>query len=186
VRKLLSVTVLAITLAAGCSAPPPGPDGPEHIVFALNGGYKQWGHVTDINEIDLGVTELDNTSSHTVRIRSLSIVAPPRALKMDSTVAYKYQGHGGIAVTEGNLLKGPCRNYMKPYPVTDAVIPPHHLSGWFFILGFTITKPGRYYINRIKITYITQGRKAWQYQYLFTTFYIKVARRGARPTSGDC
>jgi hypothetical protein len=111
-----------MALAAGCSVPPAGPDGPERVVFALNGGYKQWGHVTDINEIDLGVTELDNASSHTVRVRWLRLVKPPKALEMDSIVAYPYVGHGGLAVTEGNLLKGPCRTYMKPYPVTDAIM----------------------------------------------------------------
>jgi hypothetical protein len=186
VKKLLLTALVAVALAAGCSAPPPGPDGPERVVFALNGGYKQWGRQTDINELDLGVTELQNTSSHAVRIRWLRIVSPPKALKMDSTVAYKYEGDGGIGITVGDLLKGPCRRYMRPYPVTDAVVAPHHLSGWFFIMGFTLTKPGRYYINRIKIGYTTQGRRAWQYQYLFTTFYIGAARPGAKPVSGDC
>jgi hypothetical protein len=185
-KQLLLIALVAVILAAGCSEPPPGPDGPERVVFVLNSGYKQWGHVNDINEIDLGVTELQSTSSHAVRIRWLRIVSPPKALKMDSVVAYPYVGHGGIAVTEGNLLKGPCRRYMPPYPVTDALIRPHQLSGWFFILGFTLTKPGRYYINRIKIAYTTQGQKAWQYQYLFTTFYIKAARPGAKPISGQC
>jgi len=28
---------------------------------------------------------------------------------MDSTVAYKYEGDGGIGITVGDLLKGPCR-----------------------------------------------------------------------------
>jgi hypothetical protein len=178
--------VLAAALAAGCSGPPPWPVGPERVVFALNGGYKQWGHATDINEIDLGVTELDNTSSHTVRVRSLGIVNPPQALKLDSIVAYPYIGHGGIAVTEGNLLKGPCRTSMPPHQVTDAIVLPHHLSHWFFIIGFTITKPGRYYINRIKIAYTTQGHRAWQYQYLFTTLHITAARPDAKPSPGDC
>jgi hypothetical protein len=54
------------------------------------------------------------------------------------------------------------------------------------MLGFTITKPGRYHINRIKIAYTAQGHKAWQYQYLFTTLYIKAARPGAKPAAGDC
>jgi hypothetical protein len=174
-----------MALVAAC-ATPPGPDGPERVVIALNHGFKQWGHASDINEIDLGVTQLDNTSGDAVRIRWLHLVDPPKALRLDSVVAYKYEGHGGIAVTVGNLLKGQCRSYMKPYPVTGAVIPAHHLSGWFFIFGFTITKPGRYRINRIKIGYTTQGRKAWQYQYLFTTFYIKAARPGAKSVAGDC
>lgn len=185
-KQLLLIAVAAVALATGCSATPPGPDGPERVVFALNGGYKQWGHTTDINEIDLGVTELQNTSSQTVRIRWLRLVNPPKALKLDSVVAYPYIGHGGIAVTLGNLLKGPCRRSMLPYPVTHAVVPPHHLSHWFFILGFTITKPGRYYINRIEIGYTTQGQKGWQYQYVFTTLHITAARPGARPVPGDC
>lgn len=185
-KQLPLIAVVAVLLAAGCSTPPPGPDGPQRVVFALNGGYAQGFHTSDINEIDLGVTELQNTSSHTIRIRWLRLVSPPKALKLDSIVAYKYQGAGGIGITAGNLLKGPCRNIMKPYPVTDAVIPPHHLSGWFFIIGFTLTKPGRYYISRIKIGYTTQGHKAWQYQYLFTTFYIKAARPGAKPIPGQC
>jgi hypothetical protein len=186
VKQLLLISVLAVTLVAGCSGPPPGPDGPERVVFTLNSGYSQFGHTIDINEIDLGVTELYNTSSHIVRIRWLRLVSPPKALKVDSALAYKYQGQGGIAVTLGNLLEGPCRRSMPPYPVTEAVIPSHQTSNWFFILGFTITKPGRYYINRIKIGYTTQGQKAWQYQYLFTTLNIKAARPGAKPVPGDC
>ncbi len=185
-KQRLPIAILALALAAGCSSLPPGPDGAERVVFALNGGFQQTDHERNIDEVDLGVTELQNTSTHIVRIRSLSLVNPPKALKMDSVVAYRYAGQGGIAVTDGNLLKGPCRRYMRPYPVTDAVIPPHHLSDWFFIIGFTIAKPGHYYINRIKIAYTTQGQKAWQYQYLFTTLHIKAARPGAKPVAGDC
>jgi hypothetical protein len=184
VKQLLLIA--AAVLAVGCSAPSPAPDGPEHVVFALNSGYTQGSNERNIDEIDLGVTELHNTSGHTVRIRWLRVAGAPRSLRMDSVVAYKYQGRGGLAITDGNLLKGPCRRSMRPYPVTDAAVPPHQASGWFFILGFTITRPGRYYINRIKIGYTTQGHKAWQYQYLFTTFHITATRPDAKPVPGDC
>jgi hypothetical protein len=186
VKQLPLIAIVAVTLAAGCSAPPPGPDGPQHVVFTLNSGFQQGGDERNIDETDLGVTELYNASGHTVRIRWLRLVSPPKALQMDSVVAYKYQGQGGIAITDGNLLKGPCRHSMPPYPVTDAVIPPHQTSDWFFILGFTITQPGRYYINRIKIGYTTQSRKAWQYQYLYTTLHVTPARPNAKPAPGGC
>jgi hypothetical protein len=75
---------------------------------------------------------------------------------------------------------------MPPQPVTAAVIRPHQLSGWFVLLGSTITKPGRYYINRVIIDCTIAGHRFWQYRYLHTTFHIKAARPRAKPVAGEC
>jgi hypothetical protein len=177
---------VAAGMAVAACAGPPGPLSQEQVVFPVASGFSQSGPATTIDVDDIGLPLLHNLSSHSVRLRSVRIAGEPRAVHLDSVTAYKYGSGGGIALTRGNLLKGPCRRYMTPYPVGDVVTPPHADSNWYVIIALTITRPGRYDINRAQISYTTNGHRGWQYQNLSTTLEITAARPHAEPVPGEC
>jgi hypothetical protein len=135
---------------------------------------------------DLGLPLLHNLSAHMVRLRSVQLVSVPKVVLVESVTAYKYGNGGGVALTRGDLLKGPCRRYMPPFPVTDVVTPPHADSAWYVILAFVITRPGRYHITRARISYVTDGHVGWQYQNLNTTLVIRQARPHSKPAPAEC
>jgi hypothetical protein len=75
---------------------------------------------------------------------------------------------------------------MTPYPVPDVVTAPHSDSDWYVMIGFTITRPGRYHIQTAQIGYTTAGQNRWQYQNLDTIITVTRARPGAGPIPGQC
>jgi hypothetical protein len=52
------------------------------------------------------------------------------------------------------------------------VTPPQADSAWFVLIAFTISKVGRYHLNRVKIGYTTNGHRGWQYQNLNITIRV--------------
>jgi hypothetical protein len=183
-RPLLILALLAVS---ACTAPP-GPQGKEADVFAVApaAGYTQSMPSTTINENDVAIPLLHNLSSNSVRLRWVRLTGVPKAVRVDSVVAYKYGQVGAIALSQGNLLTGPCRQAMTPYPVPDVAAAPHSDSDWYVMIGFTITRPGRYHIQTTQIGYTTGGHNGWQYQNLDTIITVSKARPGAKPIPGQC
>jgi hypothetical protein len=180
-RKACAVAVLAAVtaLAAACSSPA-GP----RAVLGVAYGFENSVSVKTGDEVDDGLPELLDTTRQPVHL--LWVVLPPqRGVRADSVTAYRYQGSaiGGLL---GNLLKGKCRRIYVPHPVTDVVVRPHTKPAWYVVVGFTLTRPGTYHVNRVKIGYRVGRDRGWQWQNLNMTVHATKARPGAAPVAGQC
>lgn len=155
-------------------------------MFTVATGFSQGGPAATIDVVDLGLPTLYNLSRHRVRLRAVSLVSVAPAVHIKSVTAYLYsQAGGGVGIIHGDMLRY-CRKQDIPYPLTDAVTPPHSYSNWFVVIALTFTKPGRYYVGRAKIYYTTNGQRGWQYQNLNTTIVIAAARKGTKPAFDGC
>jgi hypothetical protein len=52
------------------------------------------------------------------------------------------------------------------------ITPPHCGSRWFVVISFSIAKPEFCHFNRVKIRYVTDGHRGWQYQNLYPSHKI--------------
>jgi hypothetical protein len=173
----------ASLLASGCSAAPG--QAREQVVFAVATGFGQGISATTVDVVDLGLPDLRNLTGQSVRLAAVTLVSVPKAVHVSSVTAYAYPHSGGLGLGHGDLLRL-CRKYDRPYPLTDAVTPPHADSDWLVVIAFTIVKPGRYDLGRAKIGYTTGGRHGWQYQNLFATIIVTAALPGTRPRFDGC
>jgi hypothetical protein len=172
-RRLLRYTVIVGTAAAaaGCSTPAPLRSGPR-AVLAVQTGITD-GYTRNTDEIvDIGLPPLHNLTRHAVRLLSVQWVGRPASARIIRIYgsAYADLGHGFIGA-EGNLPIA-CPGWYQPAPVTSVVTPPHRDSRWFVVISFSIAKPGFYHFNRVKIRYVTDGHRGWQYQNLYTSYKI--------------
>ena len=179
--RLGSLLLAATLLAMGCS---PGPaEMHEQVVFSFATGFGQgMRHVTPVDVVDVGVPALHNLTGRSVRVRKVSLVSVPAAVRLVSVTAHSGQP---VGVITGNLVRL-CRTSYPSHPVAEAVTPPHANSNWFLVMAITFARPGRYNLRRVKIYYTTGGHADWQYQNLFTTIYVTAARRGTRPRFDGC
>lgn len=184
VRRIVPLLVVACAAvsAAGCS----GSTGSERTVFAVPSDFGQGLRgVRPIDVVDLGLPDLYNRTSQSVRLRAVTLVSAPEAVHLRSITAYVYPKSGGLGIGRGDLLRY-CRKTDRPFPVTVAVARPHSYANWLVVIAFTIAKPGRYYIGRAKISYTIGGKNGWQYQNLNTTIFGIPAPPGARPHFDGC
>lgn len=72
---------------------------------------------------------------------------------------------------EGNLPVA-CPKQYRPRSVNSFTIPAHSNTGWYVVIAFTISKLGRYYMNKVKITYTADGKPGWQYQNVDQEFTV--------------
>jgi hypothetical protein len=173
------IGLIAVILLAGCS-PAPGTGGSK--AFATVTGFSQGGPASTIDTVDIGVPGSNNITGHSVRWERVSLVSAPAAVHLRSVFAY---GPGpGVGVVFGNILKNCPED--KPYPVNAAVTPPHAETQWNIVLVITFAKPGRYDLHRVKIFYVTDGHRGWQYQNLNTTMIISAPRVGEKPQPTWC
>lgn len=93
---------------------------------------------------------------------------------MLNVLAYSFADthHTGILGQLGVLPKE-CPREFKPHPVSVVTIGSHSNANWLVVLAFTISKPGVYHLNQVRIDYETQGHKGWQYQNVNTTVTVK-------------
>lgn len=155
--------MLAGSLAVGCAGSP-GPRGPEQVVFREPvGGYFS-GPARVQRILDLGFPVLHNDSDHTVRIVSVELVSPGPYVRLLSATAYLWAqtGVGQTVAAYGNLSKE-CPHLYIPHPLSAAVTRPHSDSAWTVILALRITRPGTYHIKRVRVEYLADGQRAWQY-----------------------
>jgi hypothetical protein len=178
-RTVLCLLLLgASLLAAGCS---PGPG--ERTVFKLDTGFGEGDRdVSTIDIMDVGVPFLYNITGQRVQVRKVTLASAPRDVRLIGVTAHAGQP---VGIVFGDLARR-CRTEYPPHPVTDAVTRPHSLSNWFLVLAVTFSKPGRYYIGRVKIYYTAGGQDGWQYQNLHATFWVHAARPGTRPRFQGC
>jgi hypothetical protein len=172
-RRLLLCAAVACLLAAaaGCSDPAPRRGDPK-AVLAVQVGITD-GYTRNTDEIiDIGLPTLHNRTGHAVRLLSVQWVNKPAAAQIIRVYgnAYSRLGHGFIG-DEGDLPFA-CPQWYKPVPVTSVVTPPHADSDWFVVIAFKFAKPGFYHLNRVKIRYITDGHRGWQYQNLYTSYKV--------------
>jgi hypothetical protein len=182
-RRAVTRTLLsgALLLTGGCS-PTPGQAG-QRVVFPVATGFSQGlRRSTPVDIIDVGVPALYNLTGKAVQVRKVTLVAVPAAVRLLDVTAHPGQATGIVA---GNLRKL-CRHSYPSYPVTAAVTRPHAESNWFLVLAVNFTRPGRYYLGKVKIYYTTGGQNGWQYQNLFTTILVQPAPPDARPLFGGC
>jgi len=131
------------------------------------------GYTRNTDEVvDIGLPPLHNLTGHAVRLPSVQWVGQPASARIISIYgsAYAALGHGFIGA-EGNLPIA-CPGEYQPVPVTSVVTPPHGDSRWFVVISFTIARPGFYHFNRVKIRYVTDGHRGWQYQNLETSYKV--------------
>jgi hypothetical protein len=151
----------------------------QHVVYQVLTGYFSRFPASTADIIDLGVPELYDQTSQPVRLRSVTPVSWPAAVHIRGLTAYNYkQADGGVIGTFGDLPKQCPRQYV-PHPLSVVVTEPHAYSAWFVVFTITIARPGRYHLNRLKISYTTGGHPGWQYQNLDTEI---VVTRESRPT----
>jgi hypothetical protein len=119
-----------------------------------------------------GLPPLHNLTGHPVRLLWVRWVDQPAAARIVSMYAYTYSSVGyGVTGGEGNLPIA-CPDLFHPSAVTAAVTAPRADSRWFVVITFTISRVGVYHMNRVKIGYMTNGHKGWQYQNIDTTYAV--------------
>jgi hypothetical protein len=180
-RKMIVSAALAVTLMSACTAVA-GPDGPQQIVLRARQGLRLDGPAPLHEILDLGVPTIHNITDNTVQLRSVHLVGAPAAVHVVNVRAYLWRqvGVAWQAAAFGDL-PSQCPREFKPHPVTVVTTRPRSDSDWMVIIALTVSKPGIYHLHKIKITYITNGKKGWQYQYFDTVIH---AYRGHLPGSG--
>jgi hypothetical protein len=177
---VLTCWLAAGLLSAGCSSG--APDGPV-TVFAMSGGFSQGGPAATIDIVDIGVPGTQNVTGHSVRVEGVRLVSLPSSVHLRSVTAYA--PGPGVGVVFGNLLAR-CREIDMPYPVTADVTPAHAAQNWNLVIAISFTRPGRYDLHHVKLYYLTDGHRGWQYQNLNTTMIISVPRKGEKPQFTGC
>jgi hypothetical protein len=176
-------TVLALIgltagfLLAGCSSG----NGEATVLRLPLGG--EGGPATTIDTVDIGVlTGSQNVTGYSVRLERIRLVSVPSAVHLDSV--YAFPPGSGVGLIVGNLPRD-CP-HDKFDPVTAVVVPPHKQLQWNVVIALTFAKPGKYYVGRIKVFYVTNGHRGWQYSAVHTTMVVSAARKGAKPQLTGC
>jgi len=165
-------------LSAGCSG------GGEHAVFAVATGFSNRATARTSDLVDIGMPDLQNSTGQTVKLRGVNLVSAPRSVHLRFVTGYLYGQTGQLGYGLGNFIDH-CRRQMPPYRVSRVVTPPHSDSKWYLVLSLTFTKPGHYYLGRVKISYTVGGQDGWQYQNLYQTMDITV-RNSKLPRFSGC
>lgn len=147
-------------------------------MFANPTEFSQGGLATTIDVLDVGLSHLYNLTGQSVRLSGVQLVSVPSAVHLRSATAYT--GSIPVGIGRGDLLKY-CRKADKPYPLTDFATPPHSASPWYVVMAITFSRPGRYYLGRVKVYYVTAGQHGWQYENLNATMVVTRPPSGAKP-----
>lgn len=93
---------------------------------------------------------------------------------MVNVLAYSFADthHTGI-LGQLCVLSKECPREFKPHHVSVVTIGSHSNANWLVVLAFTISKPGVYHLNQVRIDYETQGHEGRQYQNVNTTVRVK-------------
>lgn len=174
-RRVVPALVLITLLAAGCGGQQ-GAGSSQRTVFAMPTGFSNGGPASIRRILNLGLPELHNDTSDSVRIRAVQLVGPGRFLHLLGVVAYPIsQLHGVTVDSAGDLPKECPSQFGSPQPVTAAVTGPHSDSSWTVMIALRITRPGTYHINQVRIDYVTGGRSGWQYYNMYDTVNATVS-----------
>jgi len=141
-------------------------------VFPLTAGTNSVLRDNMSEMIDVGLYPLPNLSGSPVRLKSVTIASQPPELRILNVRAYNYDETKTVVIGSEGDLPTECPHQYKPYPVGSFITPAHSTSSWFIVIAFTISKPGRYDLRRLRIDYTTGGRQSWQYLEIDTTVVI--------------
>jgi hypothetical protein len=86
--------------------------------------------------------------------------------------AYDYRQTKETVTGGAGDLARECPDLFKPKPINSYITPPHGASSWFVVIAFTISKPGRYYLGKVRVDYTAEGEPGWQYIAIDTTMII--------------
>lgn len=167
VRFKLAISLVAAGVAvalAACSAPA-GPDGTEGTALGGTPGLQvtqEWPTGRIMNFAGL----LFNQDGAALRVRSVRLISPSGPGVRDVTIRALAPSldEGGQFILQGDLAKcGPGDLGYGAVPVSRIVEPPHGESDWRLLVSLVFTKPGRYHLYRLKVDYVEDGRRHWDY-----------------------
>ncbi|HEX9515670.1 MAG TPA: hypothetical protein VF940_05775 [Streptosporangiaceae bacterium] len=167
-KPSVGVTLVALVsaLTAGCDT-----NGQRNVFETGPGSVSESGpaHVDEI--IDESVP-LYNISDHPVRLRSIKIVGEPAAVRLLNVRAYNINklGFGGLSLSGD--LPAECPGQFVPRPIGSFTTAPHKDPDWMVVIAFRISKPGTYHLDKLRLSYWTNGSRGWQYEYLKITYKI--------------
>lgn len=176
-------SLLAAFLLAGCAGPGQhGGGAGERAAFPTDTGFTSTMPVKTDEIADIGLYPLPNHTAYPIRLREVTFAQPPADLHLLNVRAYNYQHtRQGIIGMVGDLAKE-CPRVFIPRPIDSFVTPPRKSTQWFIVIAFTISRPGRYNLGRIKITYVFRGHTYWQYLRIgYTMTITNPPRPGPRP-----
>jgi hypothetical protein len=159
-----------LLLLFGCSS------GGQQIVFRQTGGFHYRFPAQTDEVIDLGMTwgYLRNISGQPVHILSVRFEPMPANLHMLNVLAYSWTDLHDIGLySEEGVLPKECPDEFKPHPLSVVTVAPKDDAAYLVVIAFTISRPGIYHLNQVRIDYETDGHKGWQYQDMNTTVTIK-------------
>lgn len=162
--------VAILLLFTGCSS------GGQQVVFKQTGGFTYRFPAQTDEVIDLGMTwgYLRNTSGQPVHVLSVTFAPTPASLHMLDVLAYSWADLHNIGLySEEGVLAMECPDEFKPHPLSVVTVPPNGDAAWLVVIAFTISKPGIYQLNQVRVDYETQGHQGWQYQNMNTTITVK-------------
>jgi hypothetical protein len=159
--------LLPALLAAACTA-----STGQRTVFPDATGTSSKMHMSTDEITDIGFEPFDNISGDPIRLRSVSFVSPPDALRVLNVRAYDYKHTRDVPVGGAGDLAKECPGLYEPRPPGSYVTPPHGASSWFVVIAFAISKPGRYYLGKVRVDYTAGGHPGWQYIAIDTTMII--------------
>lgn len=161
---------LGFLMIAGCSS------GSQHDVFGMQGGYslRLPLQAQEVENIGLSHGWLYNTTDYPVRLVSVRFTAPPASLHVLNVFAYSWTDtHDTGILGQLGVLSKECPSEFRPHPLSVVTVGPHSNANWLVVIAFTISKPGVYHLDQVRIDYETQGHEGWQYQNIDTTVTVK-------------
>src|SRR5712691_5820333 len=163
--------VFAISLAAAATAmmltacSSTGPDGTQGTAIRGRPYLRLPGEAptgTTINFAGL----LYNYDGTSFRVRSVRMISPSGPGIGDVTIralAPSLDEGETFAYFQGDLAKCPKRLDYRVMPVTRITEPPHGESDWRLLVSIVFTKPGRYHLYLLKVDYVEDGQRHWDY-----------------------
>jgi hypothetical protein len=171
-RKAVALLLpLAAVLMCTACAPPQARGGEESVFPASENAVFTDPASTD-EILDIGIEPLQNVSGSSVKLTSVTLASPPAALRILNVRAYNAAQTQGFVLGQEGDLPTECPRQYEPHPVDAIITPAHQSSLWYVVIAVAFSKPGRYYLKRIRIDYTTDGHQGWQYQDIDTTVVI--------------
>jgi hypothetical protein len=134
----------------------------QQVVFTLDTGFQSAfpAHTQEISDVGLSAGWLHNQ--------------PPNDLRLLNVYAYSYKDIGGTGlISLAGDLQAECPREFKPHALNSVIFPANSDPPWLVVLAFTISRPGTYRLNQVRINYETNGHTGWQYQNINTKITVR-------------
>ena len=99
-------------------------------------------------------------------LRSVRLMNAPPGICLRGTVAYRARGRPDLPGTGQAIVGSPGtwdpKYCGQPQLVTAATLPAHASTSWIVTIGFTVSLPGTFHLDRAKITYAAGSVSGWQ------------------------